>query len=149
MNKIYSVFILATIVAAFASFGCAPTQPNLVLRDATVSCNSTATTIETTQGLALILYKMEQELAVQAAVNAGETKQQAIVRVGVVRKAWIPVWDTFAKARASYAALSALIQSAENNGGALQSAVSNLDARMTDVRNQLSIARSRVQGGVQ
>ena len=121
----------------------------MVARDATVSANATATMIEGMQGVALVLYRAEQEIQIQIAVSNGEGKEAAIHRVTVVRKTWEPVWDAFTKARASYAVLVAVINDKTASQEAIQSAVNEQGRRMSTVTQELGAARSRIQGGVQ
>ena len=138
----------ATTIAA--CLGCAAPAASTVLRDATVSANASATTLETLQGVALIVYRTEQEIALQAAINAGETHAQAAARIATVRAAWQPVLDAFAVARATYAALSAVLTAtAQPADGVVQSAVTANDAAVAKATAALATARLRVQGGVQ
>ena len=140
----------AIVVAAFLACSCAAPAASTVLRDATVSANASATTLETLQGVALIVYRTEQEIALQAAINAGETHAQAAARIATVRAAWQPVRDAFTVARATYAALSAVLTAtAQPADGVVQSAVTANDAAVAKATAALATARLRVQGGVQ
>jgi hypothetical protein len=149
MKKFYSVFILATFVALFATFGCTPTTQNTIVRDATVTANSAAMTLEVIQGTALIIYRTEQELQLITAKDAGETKEQAIARVKVVRAAWKPVWESFEMCRNAYSLLADVLSAKEPTPAAVQTAVNHVQDTLGSARIQLSVARSRVQGGVQ
>lgn len=144
--------LLYTLLLSLMLIGCGASAKDtaaLVLRDATVSANATATMLETTQSLALIMYRTEQEIQIQQALSAGESKQQAVERVAKVRKQWLPVWDAFTKARVSYSLLVSLLSDKTVAPEAIQRAVDDQAKKMTVVSNELSIARSRVQGGVQ
>lgn len=135
------------LIAALALPACGSgASRDLILRDATVSANATARTLETMQGLALIMYRTEQELAVAGA----QDRDAARSRVAVIRASWLPVWEAFAQARATYAALAALLAAVPRpESEAVQSAVTGQDRAMEKVTRELSIARTRVQGGVQ
>lgn len=141
-------WILFCIMIGILS-GCGSASPNLVMRDATVSANATATTLETMQSLALVLYKTEQELAIVVSRNLEENKDQVKARVQVVRTAWEPVWSAFAKARIAYEVLCEILQAVSPSQQAIQAAVTQQSTAMTGVTNQLAIARTRVQGGIQ
>lgn len=149
LRRLFAVLILCICVSmSSACKGSVPT--NLIIRDATISANSTATSLETMQGVALIVYRLEQELAIQAAVNMHESKEQAKARVTLVRTAWIPVWEAFAAARATYAALTAILSAVpQPSDAAIQSAVNGNDAATAKAISLLSSARKRVEGGTQ
>jgi len=146
------IAFLLMLIATMLCAGCGPSSADtaaLVARDATVSANATATMLEGMQSVALVLYRAEQEIQIQIAVSNGEGKDSAVHRVAVVRKTWEPVWDAFAKARLSYSVLVAVINDKNATQAGIQSAVTEQSRRMTTVTNELSIARSRVQGGIQ
>lgn len=139
----------ATVVSSVASCSSSTQQQASLIRDATVSANAMATTIETLQGVALVLYRTEQEMQIQIAVNNGETKDQAKARVVVVRKLWAPVWDVFTKARVAYSNLVAVLNDKTASGELVQSVVNTMQDCQTSVVNEIGVARARVQGGVQ
>ena len=136
--------LLIAIMLTCLGCGSATTQSS-VLRDATVSANATATTLETMQSLALVLYRTEQELAIAAAINNSEGLEQAKHRVQLVRDAWKPVWDAFEKARIAYDVLTKILSAVSPTTEAIQAAVTQQSVEMANVTQQLSIARSRVQ----
>lgn len=146
-----ALWLLGAGAALSCTAGCgtaAQTQA-LIMRDATVSANATATTLEAMQSTALVLYRVEQELAIAVALNAGETKAQATARVAVVRKTWAPVWTAFERARDAYDVLVVVLASASPSAAQIQTAVTEQSLRMATVVAELATARKRVQGGVQ
>lgn len=145
MKKFYSVFILAAFVALFASIGCNPSTQNTILRDASVSANADAITIETLQGVALILYRVEQEQALAAATDRAD----ATARVAKIRTMWKPMWEAFKIARTMHDSLVMVLSAKVPNDALIQTAVNDDTKQLIKVANELSIARSRVQGGVQ
>jgi hypothetical protein len=139
-------WMLATLLACLigatlCTGGCTPSTANAITRDATVSANATATSLETVQSLLLVYYRAEQEIAVQQAPS----KDDAKARVTKIRAAWVPVWDACDKARHAYAVLVALLSSTGASSVAIQSAVTDQSARMQAVLDQLSLARTRAQ----
>jgi hypothetical protein len=141
--------LLACLIGAtLCTGGCTPSTANAITRDASVSANATATSLETVQSLLLVFYRAEQQAALSKAVDAGDTKEQAKARVQAVRAAWVPVWDACDKARHAYAVLVSLL-SAAPNAGALQTAVNEQSARLQAVLDQLSLARTRAQAVTQ
>ncbi|GEM_PF-5347087 len=137
------LILLCCLLAMACSSSTAQTQA-AIQRDATVSANATATTLETMQSLALVLYRTEQDLQIAGA----SSKQDAVEKVAVVRKAWLPVWTAFSNARISYGLLVQLLASGTATETAIQAGVTQQSLNMTAVTNELSIARSRVQGGI-
>lgn len=153
MKRIAFVVLYAiTLTFAVASLdGCgasAKTTTATLVRDATVSSNATAHTIETTQSLCLVMYRTEQELQIQIALQNGEGKAQAQARVVVVRNAWLPIWDALTKARVAHKNLVSLLSAANPDQDVVQAAINNEEEKMTAVMNQVSIARSRIQKAV-
>lgn len=136
----------AVVGTCAATTGCASgTTQALVMRDATVSANATAISLETTQSLLLVFYQAEQEIAITQAQNAGETKDQAKARIAKIRTAWVPVWDACSKARMAYQVLVALLSTVAPSKEAIQGAVTEQANRMRAVMDQLSLARTRAQ----
>lgn len=133
------------LVLLCAGGGCTgATSADLVMRDATVSANATASTIETTQSLALLMYRTEQELAITRASD----KASAQANVAIVRANWVPVWEALAKCRVAYAALAQLLGAESPAQAAIQAAVNQQSIELTKASNEIALARARIQKGI-
>jgi len=131
--------LLAMLMIALCCSCGGASNVDLVVRDATVSANSTANTIEVMQSLALIVYRTEQELQVAGAKD----KADAQARVKVVRAMWVSIWDAFKAARAVYSNLVLVLNAKPLNTAAVQTEVNALQQRVTELSALLATARSR------
>lgn len=141
----------ALFVAAFAfggHVGCGgATTADVVLRDATLSANTTAAIIEAMQSTALVMYRAEQEQQLAVAVQKGETQDQARSRVAIVRLQWAPVWEAFAKARSVHQTLATMLAAASApSPAAVQAAVTEANQRMLELQAYMAAARARAGG---
>lgn len=131
--------------ACVALSACGPSTTDTVVHDAVVASNTTASIIDSLQTSALVMYRFEQELALNTAIQRGESKAEATARVLVVRNQWAQIWEAFGRARLAHETLASLIATGSASVDAIKGAQDGVETRLTQVRALLGEARARVE----
>lgn len=142
----FARLLILALALVLPTSGCSPSTQDKAVQSAVVASNETAAIISGLQSSALALYQLEQELAVAASYNRGDTKAEAIARVYAIRKSWEPVWSAFEALRLAHQTMATLISTADVTAEQLEAARAVVATKLAQVQALLGAARTRIGG---
>lgn len=137
-----SLLRIAALAFALLCAGCGAfaSLADLDARDARMTNNVAAMTLETTITVAELLFEAEQRLAIAAALKEdGVTKTIIRERLKEVRARWVPVWKAVDETRALQSRLAAALE----QGGALAAAATAIEFAASEANLSEAVATAR------
>lgn len=135
--------ILLLLSFALAGCGAFAKLKDLDARDAKLTSNIAAMTLESTITVAELLYEAEQRIAIQVALKEeGITKTIIRDRLDNIRAQWIPVWTLVDETRALQSKLAAALEQG-NELAAVANAI-EFTAKEATLSQAVATARKRV-----
>lgn len=140
------IIALLSFLLLVAPLGCIPVNlQELLVRDARITANVAAMTLEATHATALVLYYTEQRLTVEREkVKEGMTKEKLRAKIANIRTRWAPVWEQFDKAQQLHMKIATSLEQQSGNVLELTTMSAQYVQAMGKIGSELAAARKRV-----